>query len=197
MQRFTPMCSVRPQRSDGFRLGKYALVVSEDDAGVHYRYDPARPESVLARTAGGRCAADRGRPQESHAHDRARAAQRAGRALHRLPDSRPAGHEPDELRHVGHRLCAGGHAAAQAAEALHRHAHAPHRFSAGAGQQPAGADADRSWRCCWASACWSFTCGSRARCWRFCWSARWERFRSAASACSPPAARRRSKASAG
>jgi len=35
---------------DGFRLGKYALVVSMDDAGVHYRYDPARPESVLART---------------------------------------------------------------------------------------------------------------------------------------------------
>src|SRR5579862_165761 len=35
---------------DGFRLGKYELVVSMDDAGVHYRYDPARPESVLART---------------------------------------------------------------------------------------------------------------------------------------------------
>ena len=35
---------------DGFRLGKYSLVVSMDDAGVHYRYDPARPESVLART---------------------------------------------------------------------------------------------------------------------------------------------------
>ncbi len=35
---------------DGFRLGKYSLVVSMDDVGVHYRYDPARPESVLART---------------------------------------------------------------------------------------------------------------------------------------------------
>jgi len=35
---------------DGFRLGKYSLVVNIDDAGVHYRYDPARPESVLART---------------------------------------------------------------------------------------------------------------------------------------------------
>ncbi len=35
---------------DGFRLGKYALVVSMDEAGIHYRYDPARPESVLART---------------------------------------------------------------------------------------------------------------------------------------------------
>ncbi len=35
---------------DQFRLGKYALVVTADDNGVHYRYDPARPESVLART---------------------------------------------------------------------------------------------------------------------------------------------------
>jgi ABC-2 type transport system permease protein len=35
---------------NGFRLGKYALVVSMDNAGVHYRYDPARPESALART---------------------------------------------------------------------------------------------------------------------------------------------------
>ncbi|MGA2904901.1 MAG: ABC transporter permease [Candidatus Korobacteraceae bacterium] len=35
---------------DGFRLGKYALVVTMDDSGVHFRYDPARPESVLART---------------------------------------------------------------------------------------------------------------------------------------------------
>ena len=34
---------------DGFRFGKYSLVVSVDDNGVHYRYDPARPESVLAR----------------------------------------------------------------------------------------------------------------------------------------------------
>jgi ABC-type multidrug transport system permease subunit len=34
---------------DGFRLGKYSLVVNMDDTGVHYRYDPARPESVLAR----------------------------------------------------------------------------------------------------------------------------------------------------
>jgi len=35
---------------DRFRLGQYALVVSEDDNGLHYRYDPARPESVLARS---------------------------------------------------------------------------------------------------------------------------------------------------
>jgi ABC-2 type transport system permease protein len=34
---------------DGFRLGKYSVVVSADDSGIHFRYDPARPESVLAR----------------------------------------------------------------------------------------------------------------------------------------------------
>ena len=39
-----------PAALDGFRLGKYALVVTMDNFGVHYRYDPARPESVLART---------------------------------------------------------------------------------------------------------------------------------------------------
>jgi len=36
----------------GFRLGKYDLVIEPDGAGgVRYRYDPARPESVLARAA--------------------------------------------------------------------------------------------------------------------------------------------------
>jgi ABC-2 type transport system permease protein len=34
----------------GFRLGKYALVAQPDgQGGYEYRYDPARPESVLAR----------------------------------------------------------------------------------------------------------------------------------------------------
>jgi ABC-2 type transport system permease protein len=35
---------------NGFRLGKYDLVIDAGDAGVQYRYDPARPESVLARS---------------------------------------------------------------------------------------------------------------------------------------------------
>jgi ABC-type multidrug transport system permease subunit len=39
-----------PVALDRFRLGQYALVVTADDSGVHYRYDPARPESVLARS---------------------------------------------------------------------------------------------------------------------------------------------------
>jgi ABC-type multidrug transport system permease subunit len=35
----------------GFRLGKYDVVIEPDGAGSFtYRYDPARPESVLART---------------------------------------------------------------------------------------------------------------------------------------------------
>ena len=34
---------------DRFRLGSYALVVTGDNSGVQYRYDPARPESVQAR----------------------------------------------------------------------------------------------------------------------------------------------------
>ncbi|MFZ0420700.1 MAG: ABC transporter permease [Candidatus Sulfotelmatobacter sp.] len=34
----------------GFRLGKYDLVIDPDDkGGLRYRYDPARPESVLAK----------------------------------------------------------------------------------------------------------------------------------------------------
>lgn len=39
-----------PQAQQGFRLGKYDLVVAPDGTqGFQYRYDPARPESVLAR----------------------------------------------------------------------------------------------------------------------------------------------------
>ena len=35
----------------GFRLGKYDLVIESDgNGGFRYRYDPARPESVLSRT---------------------------------------------------------------------------------------------------------------------------------------------------
>jgi ABC-2 type transport system permease protein len=40
-----------PQAQQGFRLGKYDLVVAPDGKqGLQYRYDPARPESVLARS---------------------------------------------------------------------------------------------------------------------------------------------------
>ncbi len=33
----------------GFRLGKYDLVIEPEGAGVRYLYDPARPQSVLAK----------------------------------------------------------------------------------------------------------------------------------------------------
>jgi ABC-type multidrug transport system permease subunit len=39
-----------PAALDAFRLGKYSLVITADGSGVHYRYDPARPESLLARS---------------------------------------------------------------------------------------------------------------------------------------------------
>ena len=39
-----------PEALQGFRLGKYDLVVVPDgNGGFQYRYDPARPESVLSR----------------------------------------------------------------------------------------------------------------------------------------------------
>ncbi len=40
-----------PTARKGFRLGKYDLVIEPDGkGGLRYRYDPARPESVLAKT---------------------------------------------------------------------------------------------------------------------------------------------------
>ena len=39
------------EAQQGFRLGKFDLVIEPDGkGGIQYRYDPARPESVLART---------------------------------------------------------------------------------------------------------------------------------------------------
>jgi ABC-2 type transport system permease protein len=41
----------KPQALEGFRLGKYDLVVESDgNGGIQYLYDPARPESVLSRS---------------------------------------------------------------------------------------------------------------------------------------------------
>src|SRR6266516_2870460 len=40
----------QPSAFRGFRLGKYALIIQPNGrGGYEYRYDPARPESVLAR----------------------------------------------------------------------------------------------------------------------------------------------------
>ena len=118
----------------GFRLGKYDLVIEPDGArGLRYRYDPARPESVLARSE--RCLAGSSWAQRCGC-DQHRHFFRAGFALHRFFDPRIAGHEPDELRHVGHWLRLGGHAPTQAAQALPGHAHAAGRLSACAAFEP-------------------------------------------------------------
>ena len=52
---FSAALSIRPmvdagQAQHGFRLGKFDLVVEQRWNRVQYRYDPARPESVLSRT---------------------------------------------------------------------------------------------------------------------------------------------------
>ena len=64
---------------DRFRLGQYSLVVTSDGNELHYRYDPARPESVLARsqvddalqTAAGRTSAIKPRPHRAANPERA------------------------------------------------------------------------------------------------------------------------------
>jgi ABC-2 type transport system permease protein len=49
--RFKPQVVDRDTARKGFRLGKYDLVVEPDPNGAFkYTYDPARPESVLAKT---------------------------------------------------------------------------------------------------------------------------------------------------
>ncbi len=48
---FRPHVLPQQEAETGFRLGKYDLVVASDGkGGFAYRYDPARPESVLAKT---------------------------------------------------------------------------------------------------------------------------------------------------
>jgi ABC-2 type transport system permease protein len=48
---FKPHVLPAQEADTGFRLGKYDLVVASDGkGGFAYRYDPARPESVLAKT---------------------------------------------------------------------------------------------------------------------------------------------------
>ncbi|HTS38163.1 MAG TPA: ABC transporter permease [Candidatus Solibacter sp.] len=50
--RFKPQLLDAEAAHQGFRLGKFDLVIEPDGRdGLQYRYDPARPESVLARTA--------------------------------------------------------------------------------------------------------------------------------------------------
>jgi ABC-2 type transport system permease protein len=49
--RFKPQVLEADEARKGFRLGKFDLVIEPDGkGGFQYRYDPARPESVLAKT---------------------------------------------------------------------------------------------------------------------------------------------------
>jgi ABC-type multidrug transport system permease subunit len=49
--RFKPQVLNGDEARKGFRLGKFDLVIESDGkGGFQYRYDPARPESVLAKT---------------------------------------------------------------------------------------------------------------------------------------------------
>lgn len=50
-ERFKPRVVNAEEARTGFRLGKFDVVIDPDaDGGLDYRYDPARPESVLAKT---------------------------------------------------------------------------------------------------------------------------------------------------
>jgi ABC-type multidrug transport system permease subunit len=50
--RFKPQILSADEARKGFRLGKFDLVIEPGaNGGFQYRYDPARPESVLAKTA--------------------------------------------------------------------------------------------------------------------------------------------------
>src|SRR6185369_7020457 len=75
--------------------------------------------------------------------------ERARRALHRFPDSRPARHEPDELRHVGNWLRAGGNASAEIAQAIRGDTDAAWRLPAGTYQQPTRTDDHRAGAATW------------------------------------------------
>lgn len=48
-----------PVAFDQFRLGKYSLVVTSDDSGLHYLYDPALAGECPRAHASERCAPDR------------------------------------------------------------------------------------------------------------------------------------------
>ena len=50
-ERFKPQVLSADEAHKGFRLGKFDLVIEGDSkGGFQYRYDPARPETVLAKT---------------------------------------------------------------------------------------------------------------------------------------------------
>ena len=88
----------------GFHFGKYDLAIEANPDGSYtYYYDPARPESVLSRAeidAALQSAAGR---KDAVATSTQSSSEPGSRYIDFLiPGS--AGHEPDELRHVGSRV---------------------------------------------------------------------------------------------
>ena len=128
---------------DGFRLGQYSLVVSMDDSGLHYRYDPARPESVLARTQVNDALEDAAGRKNPIATTSTAASEPGARYIDFLiPGLLGMNLMNSGMWGIGFALVEMRQR--KAAEALRGHAHAALGFLARAGFEPPGADADRS-----------------------------------------------------
>jgi len=124
----------------GFRLGKFDLVIEPDgEGGLEYRYDPARPESVLAK---------------AEVNDALQFA--AGRkdvvATKAVTSSEPGSRYIDFLipgllgmNLMNSGMWGIGFALAQAAQEIRGDAYAPRRFSAGDHDQPLASDDYRNW----------------------------------------------------
>ena len=95
----------------------------EPAAAVVYRYDDTNPEGRTARMLADRAIQRAAGRVDPVAIDRSVDA-RAGLALYRFPDSRPAGNEPDGQRDLGNGIRDRGCAAQEADEASDRDAHA-------------------------------------------------------------------------
>lgn len=132
----------RDSALEGFRLGKYDLVVEDAGSeGMIFHYDPSRPETVLARDRVNetvQAAAGRKDPVPTSAVISSEPGSRYVDFL--IPGLLGMNLMNSGMWGIGFR--AGGYAPAQAAQTLCRHAHAPQRFPARAYQQPPGAHGD-------------------------------------------------------
>ena len=126
-----PFATARRRPCARCATGKVALLVERPADGSRlYRYDDTNPEGRDARMlADVRRAARAGRTR-SRRRVRTELHARGRIALHRLPRSGPARHEPHGRRDLGPRLRDRRRAAAEAAEAARRDADAAHRLPA-------------------------------------------------------------------
>ena len=89
---------------EALRTGKLALLAEPGPNGtVVYRFDDTNPEGRAARQLAD-TAIQRGAGRTDPVRGEDRLVREPGLALHRFPDPRPAGHEPDGQRHLGHGL---------------------------------------------------------------------------------------------